>query len=52
MGVAMTLMTWCGVVATCWVVIACVGAIVWERNAPAETVVESQTAAPAAAASA
>jgi hypothetical protein len=46
MGVAMTLMTWCGVVATAWVVIACVGAIVWERSAPAETVVESQTAVP------
>jgi hypothetical protein len=52
MGVAMTLMTWCGVVATCWVVIACVGAIVWERKAPADTVIETQTDAPTAAASA
>lgn len=34
MGVAMTLMTWCGVIATGWVVIACTGAIIWERNAP------------------
>jgi hypothetical protein len=36
MGVAMTLMTWCGVIATGWVVIACTSAIIWERNAPAE----------------
>ena len=36
MGVAMTLMTWCGVIATGWVVIACTGAILWERNALAE----------------
>lgn len=49
MGVAMTLMTWCGVVATCWVVIACIGAIVWERTAPTQTVLESQTATPAPA---
>jgi uncharacterized BrkB/YihY/UPF0761 family membrane protein len=33
MGVAMTLMTWCGVLATGWVVIACAGAVVWERHA-------------------
>ena len=37
MGVAMTLMTWCGIIATGWVVIACTSAIIWERNAPAET---------------
>ena len=36
MGVAMTLMTWCGVIATGWVVIGCTSAIIWERNAPAE----------------
>ena len=36
MGVAMTLMTWCGVIATGWVVIACTSAILWERIAPAE----------------
>ncbi len=46
MGVAMTLMTWCGVVAIGWVVVACVGAILWERKAPAQTVIESQTATP------
>src|SRR5215467_3763915 len=33
-GVAMTLMTWCGVIATGWVVIACTSAIIWERIAP------------------
>jgi hypothetical protein len=42
-GVAMALMTWCGVVGTGWVVTACVGAILWERAAPSETVVESQS---------
>jgi len=36
MGVAMTLMTWCGIIATAWVVIACTSAIIWERSAPAE----------------
>jgi uncharacterized BrkB/YihY/UPF0761 family membrane protein len=46
MGVAMALMTWCGVIATGWVVIACVGAIAWERNAPARTVIQLRTAAP------
>jgi hypothetical protein len=33
MGVAMTLMTWCGVIATGWVLIACASAIIWERSA-------------------
>jgi hypothetical protein len=46
MGVAMTLMTWCGVAAIVWAVIACAGAILWERNAPAATVIDSQTAMP------
>ena len=43
-GVAMALMTWCGVVGFGWVVTACVGAVLWERTAPPETVIESQTA--------
>ena len=42
-GVAMTLMTWCGVVGFGWVVTACVGAVLWERTAPSETVIESET---------
>ena len=45
-GVAMTLMTWSGVIGVAWVVTACAGAIVWERNAPATTVIEAQTAVP------
>ena len=45
-GVAMTLMTWSGVTGVAWVVTACAGAIVWERNAPAITVIEAQTAVP------
>jgi len=43
-GVAMALLTWCGVIGTGWVVTACVGAVLWERNAPSQTVVEYQTA--------
>jgi hypothetical protein len=42
-GVAMALLTWCGAVGTGWVITACVGAVLWERHAPSETVVESQT---------
>lgn len=46
-GVAMALFTWCGVIGIGWVVTACVSAVLWERLAPAETVVETQTADPA-----
>jgi hypothetical protein len=42
-GVSMALLIWCGVVGTGWVVTACVGALLWERTAPAETVIESQS---------
>ena len=45
-GVAMTLMTWCGVIGVGWVVTACASAVLWERNAPVRTVIESQTAEP------
>lgn len=45
-GVAMALLTWCGVIGTGWILTACVGAILWERQAPAATVIESQTAVP------
>jgi hypothetical protein len=41
-GVAMALLTWCGAIGTGWVVTACVGAVLWERTAPSETVVEAQ----------
>jgi len=43
-GVAMALMAWCGVLGVGWVVIACTGAVMWERNAPTDTVIEAQTA--------
>lgn len=43
-GVAMALITWCGVIGTGWVVTACVGAVLWERSAPTDTVIEAQTA--------
>lgn len=43
-GVAMALFTWCGVIGIGWVVTACVGAVLWERLAPPETVVGAQTA--------
>ena len=45
-GVAMTIMTWCGVIGIAWVVTACAGAIIWERTAPTATVLEAQTAVP------
>ena len=41
-GAAMTLMTWCTVVAALWVITACLGAVLWERTAPAELVLASQ----------
>ena len=41
-GAAMTLMTWCTVVAALWVVTACLGAVLWERTAPPELVLASQ----------
>ena len=47
-GVALTLMTWCGVLGIGWVVTACTGAVIWERTAPAETVIESQADEPEA----
>jgi hypothetical protein len=43
-GVAMALIIWCMVMGIGWVVTACVGAVLWERTAPPETVIESQTA--------
>src|SRR3954454_19217192 len=42
-GVAMTLMTWCGVVGVGWVVAACAGAVFWERHADTAVVVMAQT---------
>jgi hypothetical protein len=36
-------MTWCGVIGIGWVLTACVGAVLWERTAPSETVIEAQT---------
>lgn len=43
-GVAMAIMTWCAVLGTAWVITACVGAVLWERTAPTDTVVAAQTA--------
>ena len=43
-GVAMALITWCMVIGTGWVMTARMGAVLWERTAPSETVIESQTA--------
>lgn len=43
-GVAMAIMTWCGVIGTGWVITACVGAVLWERTAPTDTVLAAQTA--------
>ncbi len=41
-GVAMALMTTCTIIAALWVVTACLGAVLWERNAPADMVIASQ----------
>ncbi len=41
-GVAMTIMTWCGVIGVGWVATACAGAVIWERTAPDGVVVEAQ----------
>ncbi len=43
-GVAMAIMTWCAVLGTAWVITACVGAVLWERTAPTDTVLAAQTA--------
>lgn len=43
-GVAMALLTWCGAVGTGWVITACVGAVLWERNAPTDTVLLAERA--------
>ena len=43
-GVAMAIMTWCGLLGTAWVITACVGAVLWERTAPTDTVLQAQTA--------
>jgi hypothetical protein len=42
-GVAMAIITWCGVIGISWVVIACLGAVLWERSAPADTVLAVET---------
>jgi hypothetical protein len=47
-GVTMALLTWTAVIGTGWVVTACLGAVLWERRAPAQEVVELQTAEVAA----
>ncbi len=48
MGVAMAIVTWCGVIAVGWVATACVGAVLWERSAPVDTVLDDEPAAGAA----
>ncbi|KYH46206.1 hypothetical protein [Branchiibius sp. NY16-3462-2] len=37
-GVAMTIIIWCGAIAVGWVLTACCGAVLWERVAPASIV--------------
>ena len=48
-GVAMAIMTWCGALGAAWVITACVSAVLWERTAPTDTVLEAQTAETAGA---
>ncbi|MUL64129.1 hypothetical protein BOO86_06595 [Mycobacterium sp. CBMA 234] len=42
-GVAMAVLTWCGISGIGWVVTACAGAVLWERASPSHTVIESET---------
>ncbi len=42
-GVAMAVLTWCGISGIGWVVTACVGAVLWERTTPSETVIDAET---------
>jgi len=41
-GAAMALMTTCTVIAVLWVASACLGAVLWERKTPAQTVLTSR----------
>jgi uncharacterized BrkB/YihY/UPF0761 family membrane protein len=41
-GVAMAIMTTCTIIAALWVITACLGAVLWERNAPPEMVIALQ----------
>ena len=44
-GVAMEIMTWCAVLGTGRVITACVEAVLWQRTAPTDTVLQARTAA-------
>jgi hypothetical protein len=39
----MAMMTTCTVIATLWVTNACIGAVLWERTAPPDLVVRTQS---------
>jgi len=41
-GVAMAVMTWCGVLGFGWVITACFSAVLWERAAPISVVAEAE----------
>jgi hypothetical protein len=42
-GVAMAVMTWCGVLGFGWVITACFSAVLWERAAPIPTVIAAES---------
>ena len=42
-GVAMAVMSWCGVLGFGWVIIACFSAVLWERSAPLGVVAAAET---------
>lgn len=44
-GVAMALMTWCGVLGFGWVITACFSAVLWERSAPIPVVLSTESEA-------
>lgn len=43
-GVALTMMTWCGIIGTGWVITACATAVMWESAVPIEMAAEAQAA--------
>ncbi len=44
-GVAMAVMSWCGVLGFGWVIIACFSAVLWERSAPLRVVAAAESGA-------
>ncbi|PWJ27021.1 hypothetical protein ATK17_3207 [Branchiibius hedensis] len=46
-GVAMAIIIWCGAIAIGWVLTACMSAVIWERYAPTQAVLDVESDPPA-----